>query len=260
MSFSVKWREGRADRIGLLGREDGAPGNDLSLRGGGQADANDPAAVAAFVNDWRVSDEESLFSYPDDQSTLDFTDANFPYAPAEETHKALAESLCADLAHDFTRLACLFDVAVTGEADFAAAAATMDRQLSFDPRAAKPAAPIGVPGACRAEGDDISAAKSPDGDRIVTTTSTGRSVLYRITTSGGITVMTRADSSYSGPWVEGQPGYCVFAESGETVIPLTSSGSDSSFSRGDQADIPAGTYYLKISGEGESNLTLTLPQ
>ncbi|MBJ2152184.1 hypothetical protein [Paracoccus sp. IB05] len=254
LDFSVQWRRADPSRRGLLGLEDGDAANDLTGRDGTVALAADAAQLAGFVDGWRVSDEESLFSYADDAGTADFTDLGFPYEAPAQMAADLAQSLCEGVSHPFLHEACLFDVAVTGEESFVRSASAAEKRLTI--LAPKDAAFAPADGICKAEGDDITTATTPDGGTIEATTTAATPRLYRIETNGGITVMTQAGISWSGAYAEGLPGYCLFDATGATIIPLTHSGSDSSFSRNDQGDIPAGLYYLKVVGTGETRLSV----
>ena len=88
-----------------------------------------------FANVWRVTAENSMFSYPAGVSTETFTDRNWPNETLPCTVKpgleitgapiltglsiAEAEQICAFLTDDGLRQDCVFDVAVTGEKQFA---------------------------------------------------------------------------------------------------------------------------------------------
>lgn len=267
LNFSVSWRRPEDVRRGMLGRDDGMAANDLTARDGTEADPADADAVRAFVDSWRVGDEESLFSYDEGEGTADFTDTGFPYAQPEAAHGALAKKACARVAEGFARDACLFDVSVTGEVDFAASAGlAATRQAVLDrgkappaPDRAKAVQPAAVLDAdCKALGDDPAGAAALEGSDVTVALDAGQSRLYRLETTGGITVFTRGDSAYSGEYQAGKAGYCVFDAQGGTVIPLTDAGTDSAFSTEDQDNIPAGTYYLKVLGAGEARLTVML--
>ncbi len=262
MNFAVQWRKPEPARLGLLGRDDNDAGNDLTLRDLTVADAEEPAAVNAYVESWRLSDAESLFSYKDSESTESFTDLNFPYEEPILTHTDKAERLCDDLVYSFSREACLFDVAVTGSEDFATAAAAIDQQLATFglPKTKDPVVAIVETESCNAARDDLASAAPLEAERVDVTLTAEASQLYRFDTTGGISVITHSDSSDAGPYAEGQPAYCILSSNGETVIPLTHSGTDSYFSRNDQGQIPAGTYYLKAFGPGRTDLSLTLNQ
>jgi hypothetical protein len=65
---------------GLLGNADGNPANDLIMSGGEQLPSTASAATihGALADSWRLGEDESLFSYAQDQSTETFTDRSFP--------------------------------------------------------------------------------------------------------------------------------------------------------------------------------------
>ena len=124
----------RLDRVvGILADGDGAFANDIVTRSGVELTYPDPPFATfygTYVNSWRVSMAESLFDYGPGQSTATFTDLSYPDEPA--TPQTLppaalsrATTVCAQFAltspavHD----ACLVDVGLTGDADFATEAA-----------------------------------------------------------------------------------------------------------------------------------------
>ncbi|CAN7279257.1 VWD domain-containing protein [Mesorhizobium sp. LjRoot246] len=265
LNFSMQWRTSDAARQGLLGRDDRNPDNDLTGRDGVVAKPSDDNAVKSFVDSWRVTDEESLFSYDEAESTETFTDRNFPYELPKLTHRDLADVACVALTGVFARKACLFDVAATGNGDFAKSALDAERRAATlkdqdAGNAAAPAAQTQVEGDCASAGDDIAAAEALDGDSLSVTPTSGASRIYILETSRGVTIQTRADDVVAGGYEAGKPGYCVFDKDKKTVIPLTRSNSDSYFSRHDSADLAAGAYYLKVVGNGESNLNIILNQ
>ena len=115
--------------VGMLGDADRNKTNDLVTRGGEAIAFPDPPFATfygTYVNSWRVSMAETLFDYDAGQSTDTFTDLTFPDMPA--TPQTLpagalskATTLCAQfgLAAGAATNACLVDVGITGDADFA---------------------------------------------------------------------------------------------------------------------------------------------
>ena len=113
----------------MLGDADRNKTNDLVTRGGEAIAFPDPPFATfygTYVNSWRVSMAETLFDYDAGQSTDTFTDLTFPDMPA--TPQTLpagalskATTLCAQfgLAAGAATNACLVDVGITGDADFA---------------------------------------------------------------------------------------------------------------------------------------------
>jgi hypothetical protein len=115
--------------VGMLGDADRNKTNDLVTRGGEPIAFPDPPFATfygTYVNSWRVNMAETLFDYDAGQSTDTFTDLTFPDMPA--TPQTLpagalskATTLCAQfgLAAGAATNACLVDVGITGDADFA---------------------------------------------------------------------------------------------------------------------------------------------
>jgi hypothetical protein len=115
--------------VGMLGDADRNKTNDLVTRDGQPIAFPDPPFATfygTYVNSWRVNMAETLFDYDAGQSTDTFTDLTFPDQPA--TPQTLpagalskATTLCAQfgLAAGAATNACLVDVGITGDADFA---------------------------------------------------------------------------------------------------------------------------------------------
>ncbi len=76
----AKARKGKL--VGLLGNDDGQPGNDRATADGHSIGATPTRAVmnTTYTNSWRVTPATSLFTYPPGQSTATFTDPAFPHA------------------------------------------------------------------------------------------------------------------------------------------------------------------------------------
>src|SRR5262249_21387300 len=82
-----------------------------------------------FADAWRVTTSSSLFDYPPGKSTHDFTRRNWPRAsppgdvpgrnPATPLDLAEAQKACKGLFDPNRHENCVFDVAVTGEPEFA---------------------------------------------------------------------------------------------------------------------------------------------
>lgn len=83
-----------------------------------------------FADAWRVTKSTSLFDYAPGMSTDDFTNKAWPVenatsctipnrAPVEPIDKAAAEQMCAQIVNRDDRANCAFDVALTGEPNFA---------------------------------------------------------------------------------------------------------------------------------------------
>ena len=117
---------------GLLGNADGNPDNDLTTRTGTLITSETDRAqlYGQFMDSWRITDAESLFTYDSGQSTATFTDTTFPdalrtVADLTAEQRAMAERVCA--AAGITEPAeldeCLFDVGFSGDESFAYALA-----------------------------------------------------------------------------------------------------------------------------------------
>jgi len=127
---------------GLLGDHDGIPGNDLVTSDGEQIAA---AAVATihgrYADSWRLTDDESFFTYAEGESTATFTDTTFPADivtvddfPANEI-EAASDTCRAQQVPDGPQFGdCVLDVLITGDAGYATAAAATRDEL-VDPLA-----------------------------------------------------------------------------------------------------------------------------
>ncbi|MDC8016172.1 hypothetical protein [Tahibacter soli] len=85
-----------------------------------------------FADAWRVTSSTSLFDYAAGTSTANFTDRNWPSPPGQPCRStmppvrepltrmqpALAQQVCAVVDHEVKRAHCVFDVTVTGDAEF----------------------------------------------------------------------------------------------------------------------------------------------
>jgi hypothetical protein len=82
-----------------------------------------------FANSWRITDQTSLFTYNDGQSTATFTDRDFPRQPHTLSNftadqQANARELCVSqgITDSALRDACALDILATGQPQFAFAA------------------------------------------------------------------------------------------------------------------------------------------
>jgi hypothetical protein len=115
--------------VGILGNADGNKTNDLVTRSGQPiAYPNPPFATfyGTYVKSWRISMAESLFDYDPGKDTNFYTDLTFPDAPATPQtlpadERATGTSVCAqfNLGSGAVNDACVVDVGITGDADFA---------------------------------------------------------------------------------------------------------------------------------------------
>ncbi len=126
---------------GLLGNHDGSSTNDLTLPDGSVAPSSGQSTWlhGTFADAWRIDDDESLFTYGEGQSTETFTDRSFPEdvvtlgdlssaVIAAASAKCTAAGVLPGPQFD----ACVFDLGVTGDDDFAAGAAILDEVLVTD--------------------------------------------------------------------------------------------------------------------------------
>ncbi|MEJ7763976.1 MAG: VWD domain-containing protein [Acidimicrobiales bacterium] len=120
---------------GLLGNHDGDTTNDLALRDGTQLPSNAGSATlhGSFADSWRITDDESLFTYAANQSTATFTDLSAPQnvvtlGDFSEAEVVAATQACAaagvEPGPQFD--ACALDLAATGDSRFAEEAALVD--------------------------------------------------------------------------------------------------------------------------------------
>ncbi len=118
---------------GLLGDFDGHQDNDVAPRGGTPiADPSFATLYPAFADSWRITDATSLFDYPARQNTATYTDRSFPHAaqtaadlPADVRTSADAACAAAGVTDPGALADCELDTAVTGQPDFAIAAAAV---------------------------------------------------------------------------------------------------------------------------------------
>ncbi|MBS2937358.1 VWD domain-containing protein [Nocardioides sp. J2M5] len=132
---------------GLLGSHDGDPGNDIASSSGVVYDNATPGQIhGPFANSWRVTDESSLFTYAESESTTTFTDLSHPdnivtaadFAPVDiESATDSCRNAGVEMGPQFDD--CVFDLLVTGQTDWADVAAGVTGDLSdpntrqFDP-------------------------------------------------------------------------------------------------------------------------------
>ncbi|NUP53854.1 MAG: VWD domain-containing protein [Catenulispora sp.] len=118
---------------GLLGNNDGIPGNDLAMSDGTPVTAPTASVLdGSYANSWRLTDNESDFTYPDNNTTASYTDLTFPsnvvtISDFAQSDQDLARQACNAQAvpagPQFD--ACMLDVAETGDANYAKAAAAV---------------------------------------------------------------------------------------------------------------------------------------
>jgi len=126
------------DIRGLLGNGDGEPSNDFALRDGTQLPAGpSPATIHGdYADSWRISDEESFFTYGPGKSTATYTDLSAPanittWGDFSAADREAASAVCADAGvppgPQFD--ACALDVAATGDSAYAEDAAAVTQML-----------------------------------------------------------------------------------------------------------------------------------
>ncbi len=128
---------------GLLGNNNGVGADDLALPDG--TPVEERVLYESFDDAWRVSDESSLFTYPEGTGTADYTDLSAPRSVvrlADYTTSALqvAQDQCADagVASGPVLESCLLDMLLTGNTAFAATAGAVPAdvgasgQIRFD--------------------------------------------------------------------------------------------------------------------------------
>lgn len=126
LNISIEPKPFQAGKLeGLLGDFDGDSTNDIQARAGGAiAEPTHAALYPAFADSWRVTAQSSLFTYEGGTSAESFVDKTFPDPMPSLANRGAAEQLCR--AHGVTvpevLEGCIIDVALTGQADFAAAA------------------------------------------------------------------------------------------------------------------------------------------
>lgn len=118
---------------GLLGTASGTIDDDLTTRDGAVYDGpvRERDFYTTFVDSWRISDEESLFDYPDGLGTEDYTDRSMParlfgVSDLDPEVAGWAEQVCrgAGVEQERALQRCVFDVGVTEDPGFAASAVT----------------------------------------------------------------------------------------------------------------------------------------
>ncbi|MBO4209947.1 VWD domain-containing protein [Micromonospora echinofusca] len=135
----IRLAASRAGKVhGLLGDFDGDPADDIAPASGRALTQPVPFAqlYPAYADSWRISPDRALFHYDDGQDTATFTDRGFPDRPftvddLDPARRAAAEETCrwAGVTAPAPLAECIFDVGVSGRAEFAVAAATTEQVI-----------------------------------------------------------------------------------------------------------------------------------
>jgi hypothetical protein len=116
---------------GLLGNANGSTSDDLAYRDGTvlTPPLSRDTLYTSYANSWRISQAESLFTYGQGESTATFTDLTFPkgiptLASLDANDRSVAEVICwnAGVTDPIIWEACVLDVALTGDSEFAESA------------------------------------------------------------------------------------------------------------------------------------------
>ncbi|HSW87780.1 MAG TPA: VWD domain-containing protein [Candidatus Saccharimonadales bacterium] len=122
--------------VGLLGNDNGDGSDDLVMQGTNQKIAPEfDQLYPKFANSWRVTNQNSLFTYDKGRNTNSYTDTSFPdkyTIPADLPNAEIAEQICKQMGiTDKTILQnCTLDVGLTGRPEFAYAAMQIQKSLS----------------------------------------------------------------------------------------------------------------------------------
>jgi hypothetical protein len=107
---------------GLFGDHDDNPANDIKTADGEIVDpGNLPVMYGRYADSWRVSDNESAFTYPETKTTSDYTDKTFPSSvttlndfSAAELQAASSTCTAASVNAGPALEDCMYDILVTG--------------------------------------------------------------------------------------------------------------------------------------------------
>ena len=255
---AASWR-GKLQGIG--GNHDDDPSNDFVTRDGQPlpAQPSHEQMYDVFADSWRITQEESLFTYGAGESTSTFTLPDFPekrvtLADLDPDAVAAAEKACAGIIHPRSYRDCVFDVAVTGDTGFVAA-----HEGNSSPAAELPASYLGgaeaegieleVPATASA-GSDIPvtwSGKRVAGDFLAVAAQGDETLRYRTYR----TVMAPGEVKMSAP---AEPGnYVVRYVSGNGVVATASievTAAQASLDAADEADSGG---LLQVTWTGPNN-------
>ena len=245
---------------GILGIDDEVEANDLTGRDGTVAVSDDASGVDAFVRSWRVADGESMFATPFptiagiDAANLDA----FPSASGAPTpgsmDQATIDAACSAVSSKLAKTACAYDLAKTGEKEFAAGAIAFDARFvgataragalkAFDIfqalRSRRPAAPTTTsspttllttppttpkgPGTMTLSAAERAGAKTvpADSDAFDATLIAGQVLVLRVEGTAGrqVGALNSNLSCVGDPYVGGGAGLALFDEGGSSLGP-----------------------------------------
>lgn len=135
LNVTVDAGEGSGPWEGLFGAIDGSSEGDLVPQGGDEAidPADSDALYDVFADSWRITDDTSLFDYPDGEGTEDYTDRDFPAEVVsvdtlDAGARGIAELVCeaAQIQDPVTFDACVLDYGLTDDVGFVTGAQLAD--------------------------------------------------------------------------------------------------------------------------------------
>ena len=275
LDFVTQWHALAPEHRGLLGTNDDNPTNDLTNRSGRVLDAKKSDDVQAFVESWRVLDAESLFTYAPGESTATYTLKDFPKAPPNPAHRAQAEAAVAGLPPGAAHDNCLYDIAVTGDATFAASYQAFGALFhGLSAAADRPRSPTAA--ATPAEHDQPTPSHYGSGmtitpqeiagaepikarQRIKATLGANESRVYKFAPDGKENALAIRPylSGGAGDYVAGKTaGYAWFDDRGKMLGEVKEAHQPWVAWWKPDSWRPTGTYYLKVVGPGDAEFEL----
>lgn len=249
LSFVMQWTKREPDHRGILGSNDDDPGNDLTDRTG-KVWTNQPEGIAAFLDSWRVTDSESLFTYLPGESTSSFTQLDFPHPSPPPDMKNPPDDV-ASLPPGPLREMYAYDLALTGDRRFKDAyvefagrvSALQSQALDHGPSQTESPATIAL------TAEDMKSAKEVPADEALAihqSVPAGGSLTYRLRYSQArkheITSYTPGPKTTA--YVPGQPGYAFYDSNGQIIGKALPAVND------DSIELKADIYFFKVAGSG----------
>lgn len=282
LNLDLRWTNDTGERRGILGTDDGDPTNDRTASDG-TVMADDPDGYDdddEFVRSWGVTDSESLFDYADGESAATFARDDFPSESSEPDLEAGAAA-CADVPAGFARQSCTYDVGLTGDPDafvepysefgLGLLSDIIRRATLAEVRAAIAGWEEAYAGDGEAEAEDDEddrptggialtaeerdSATEVEPDAIVGSDLDGSaSVVYAFTVDAPSTLAAFSQNLEcpNEPYTEGSAGYAFFDADLEPLGGPRLACDDNPAN----ADVPAGTYYVKLVGPGAVDISL----